>query len=228
MSPSVLPKWRTTSHHAIAVFHPAPVDPTYYFPSVTSRNLHTTKHFATTDVVFPHRSFLKNFCEIFFLGFLRLRRVTGVNDQLTNRESCLFLFCGAARRRKEFSLILANFRAVNAEEPEHGEVVEQIERVLTRLSPTQGHADRSSLFLEFSKETFYWTQIITRKGKETFSPLKVREKIHPENQINPTASSMGILQGDSPTPGPAMYWVSDFNSLSFKRQTAIMCLSFPI
>jgi hypothetical protein len=42
---------------------------------------------------------------------LRLRRVTGVNDQLTNRESCLFCFVGQheerkkKKTRKEFSFL---------------------------------------------------------------------------------------------------------------------------
>lgn len=79
---------------------------------------------------------ISQFFGVFFLG-LRLRRVTGVNDQLTNRESCLFCFVGQHEERKKkqeknfpFCKFYSsyNFRAVNAEEPEHhGQVLKEEE-----------------------------------------------------------------------------------------------------
>jgi hypothetical protein len=64
--------------------------------------------------------------------------VTGVNDQLTNRESCLFCFVGQHEERKRkknkkriflfVNSTRCNFRAVNAEEPEHhGQVLKEEE-----------------------------------------------------------------------------------------------------
>jgi hypothetical protein len=124
--------------------HPAPVDSANYFSSITQKHhLAKTFYFSTINVVFAASQFLHillaNF-PIFFLGFVGFALApSDGSERPAHQPGELFvLFCGAARRKKKeknkkriflfVNSTRCNFRAVNAEEPEHhGQVLKEEE-----------------------------------------------------------------------------------------------------
>lgn len=221
--------------------HPAPVDSANYFSSITQRHhLAKTFDFQQSTSCLPHRSFFTFFGKFpnflgFFLGGLRLRRVTGVNDQLTNRESCLFCFVGQHEERKKkqeknfpFCKFYSsyNFRAVNAEEPEHhGQVLKEEEENNsngTSFDETFTHAGtQTRIVLNFCfsiTRLFVLTGHLSLQEKRNFgyssffSNSTGKSNHQPDRKFNGNSSRRFTYTGACYVLGKLL----DFNSLSFK------------
>ena len=137
-------------------------------------------------------------------------------------------YCAAATRRERFTQHPYPVIIFNAEEQEHVKFIKSTSFDETFTSTHRTRQSSSFFLLLYFRHFFVITQHRNylrikkkreiRREKKFFISLTSRSslfwrktnnrKIQPKNQIYPTASSMGILQGDSPTPGPAMYWVS--------------------